>query len=70
MRNVDAAISGTLEGTEDFVTSSCAAETNIEEGLEGAGAIIKSLNLKVLTSSFGDTLVFLGQSKLSEDTTG
>lgn len=68
VRDEDTAVGRALHRTEDTVTGSSAAETDVQEALEGARRIVvvQRLGEDKLTSGFGDTLVFLVKTKLGE----
>ena len=67
MRDEDTAIRGALHRTEDTGTSGCAAETDIEVALEGAGAIlIISFGVGDGAIGLADTLVLIGQAEFGE----
>jgi hypothetical protein len=68
--DVDSTIAGTLHGTENTGTSGGPLKTDIENGLEGAAALLRLLGELVLTVGLGNTLEFLVQAELGESTAG
>ena len=69
VRDSDATVADTLEGTEDTSTGGGAVETHIEESLEGAGTLAGGTDMVVLTSG-ADTSVALVELEGLEETTG
>jgi len=68
VRNVEATIASTLQGTEDTSTSGGAAKSDIEEGTEGSARLGVSLNVELLTIRLGLSLVV--QVELGVDAAG
>lgn len=68
MGDEDTTIAGTLHSTEETRSSRSALEANIEVALEGAGGVLLVQNLGVGQSTvrLSDTLVLIGETKLSE----
>ena len=68
----DAAVAGALHCAKDTRTGRCAAKTDVEVAFERTGSVLVVEGLGELDCAvrFGDALVFVGETKLCESTTG
>lgn len=66
----DSSIGSSLHGTEDTGTSRGAVESNIKEGLEGAGSLVVGLGELKSSVGLGLSLVGVGEAELGEGTAG
>ena len=62
----DSSIGGSLHGTEDTGTSRGAVKSDVEERLEGAGALLVGLRELESTIGLGLSLVLVGEAELGE----
>lgn len=66
--NLKTTVAGTLESGEQASTSCSALQTNVQDGVEGARAIVNGGNIEVGTISLCSTRVRLIKTELVEDT--